>query len=174
MKKILFIKNKKIIISMPQLDKVTYLSQYVWFCVFFLSFYLFLTRFILPSVHHVLAVRRQTAKIDDQRTLQVTNNQSDLILDQHVELSNVTSAHIMNDITSVTPQAWKPGLMDLITAQRHRRQSILSHQVCCRIIQTRGLQRNLSKKTQNSLFRNAKEIKNIRGKNLKETNSKKG
>jgi F-type H+-transporting ATPase subunit b len=47
---------------MPQLDKVTYFSQFFWLLVFFLSFYVICLKIILPSISTVLKIR--TKKID--------------------------------------------------------------------------------------------------------------
>jgi len=43
---------------MPQLDFVTYLSQYFWLCVFFLALYFGATKWWLPRLSRVLALRR--------------------------------------------------------------------------------------------------------------------
>lgn len=47
---------------MPQLDKVTYLSQFFWLIVFFFSFYLILLKTMLPKVATILKIRKK--KID--------------------------------------------------------------------------------------------------------------
>nr|YP_007890777.1 ATP synthase F0 subunit 8 [Seculamonas ecuadoriensis]AGH24472.1 ATP synthase F0 subunit 8 [Seculamonas ecuadoriensis] len=47
---------------MPQLDKVTYFSQFFWLLVFFLSFYVICLKIILPSISTILKIR--TKKID--------------------------------------------------------------------------------------------------------------
>lgn len=44
---------------MPQLDKVTFLSQFFWLCFFFLGFYYILLKFYLPKVSRILALRRK-------------------------------------------------------------------------------------------------------------------
>nr|AML60642.1 ATP synthase F0 subunit 8 [Moramonas marocensis] len=47
---------------MPQLDKVTFFSQFFWLLVFFLSFYLLSLKIILPSISTLLKIRKK--KID--------------------------------------------------------------------------------------------------------------
>ena len=42
---------------MPQLDKVTFLSQFFWLSFFFLGFYLLLAKTFLPKMSRVLKVR---------------------------------------------------------------------------------------------------------------------
>jgi hypothetical protein len=44
---------------MPQLDKVTFLSQFFWLCFFFLGFNYFLLKFYLPKISRLLALRRK-------------------------------------------------------------------------------------------------------------------
>jgi hypothetical protein len=42
---------------MPQLDKVTYASQFFWLSFFFLGFYAFLLKIFLPQINQILIVR---------------------------------------------------------------------------------------------------------------------
>jgi len=42
---------------MPQLDPVTFLSQFFWLCVVFSALYLILVKFCLPSIARILKVR---------------------------------------------------------------------------------------------------------------------
>jgi len=42
---------------MPQLDKVTYASQFFWLSFFFLGFYAFLLKIFLPQINQILKVR---------------------------------------------------------------------------------------------------------------------
>jgi hypothetical protein len=42
---------------MPQLDKVTYASQFFWLSFFFLGFYAFLLKMFLPQINQILIVR---------------------------------------------------------------------------------------------------------------------
>jgi len=44
---------------MPQLDKVTFLSQFFWLCVFYLGFYYIVLKFYLPKISRILALRRR-------------------------------------------------------------------------------------------------------------------
>ncbi len=44
---------------MPQLDKVTFLSQFFWLCAFFLGFYLILLKNFLPKMSRVLKYRKK-------------------------------------------------------------------------------------------------------------------
>lgn len=48
---------------MPQLDTVTYMSQFFWLCFFFLGFYFSLVRFILPQMARILKYRQEKMKM---------------------------------------------------------------------------------------------------------------
>ena len=43
---------------MPQLDKVTFLSQFFWLCVFYLGFYYIIYKYYLPKISRILALRK--------------------------------------------------------------------------------------------------------------------
>lgn len=42
---------------MPQLDQLTFFSQFFWLCVFYLGFYLVLVKYFLPKMSKILKVR---------------------------------------------------------------------------------------------------------------------
>jgi F0F1-type ATP synthase membrane subunit b/b' len=44
---------------MPQLDKVTFLSQFFWLCAFFLGLYLIVLKNFLPKMSRVLKYRKK-------------------------------------------------------------------------------------------------------------------
>lgn len=44
---------------MPQLDKVTFLSQFFWLCVFFLGFYVVSLKYFLPQMSRILKYRKK-------------------------------------------------------------------------------------------------------------------
>lgn len=54
---------------MPQLDKVTYLSQFFWLCFFFLGFYFSLVQFFLPKMARIFKFRQE-------KLLQIQNQSS--------------------------------------------------------------------------------------------------
>lgn len=45
--------------SMPQLDKVTFLSQYFWLFIFFFGFYIYVSKFFLPRLIRVYLLRQR-------------------------------------------------------------------------------------------------------------------
>lgn len=44
---------------MPQLDKVTFFSQYFWLLIFFFSFYFFVVKYILPKMIRIYLLRQR-------------------------------------------------------------------------------------------------------------------
>ena len=44
---------------MPQLDKVSFLSQFFWLCVFFLGFYIMALKYFLPQMSRILKYRKK-------------------------------------------------------------------------------------------------------------------
>jgi len=43
---------------MPQLDQLTFFSQFFWLCVFYLGFYIVLVKYFLPKMNRILKVRQ--------------------------------------------------------------------------------------------------------------------
>ncbi len=43
---------------MPQLDKVTFLSQFFWLCFFYINFYFLILKFFLPKMSLILKLRK--------------------------------------------------------------------------------------------------------------------
>ena len=44
---------------MPQLDKVTFFSQYFWLLIFFLAFYFFVLKIVLPTIVTIFKARKK-------------------------------------------------------------------------------------------------------------------
>jgi len=51
---------------MPQLDKVTFASQFFWLCITFFSTYLILVKFYLPSLARIIKVRNAISNRSDE------------------------------------------------------------------------------------------------------------
>ncbi len=65
---------------MPQLDQFTYLTQFLWLCVFFMSFYVLLYNDGLPKISRILKLRAklvsqqsESTNHSDQNTLRLEN-----------------------------------------------------------------------------------------------------
>ena len=59
---------------MPQLDKVTFLSQFFWLLVFFFSFYILQLKYFLPEMSRILKYRKKTLNRSSAFTLQEENS----------------------------------------------------------------------------------------------------
>ena len=44
---------------MPQLDKVTFLSQFFWLCFFYLGFYILILKYFLPKMSRIIKLRKK-------------------------------------------------------------------------------------------------------------------
>lgn len=53
---------------MPQLDKVTFLSQFFWLCVLFLGFYIISMKHFLPQMSRILKYRKKRLNQSHQGT----------------------------------------------------------------------------------------------------------
>jgi hypothetical protein len=51
---------------MPQLDKVTFLSQFAWLCFFFFGFYLSLVKHFLPRMSRLLKLRQRKMNVSQE------------------------------------------------------------------------------------------------------------
>lgn len=54
---------------MPQLDIVTYFSQFFWLCFFFLGFYFCLVQFFLPKMARILKYRQEKMALIEGQSL---------------------------------------------------------------------------------------------------------
>ena len=59
---------------MPQLDKVTFLSQFFWLCFFYIGFYFLVLKFFLPKMSRILKLRKNKLSSSQQG---VTNLQQE-------------------------------------------------------------------------------------------------
>ena len=53
---------------MPQLDKVTFFSQFFWLSIFYVGFYLVILKFFLPKLSRILKVRQKKVSLSQQGT----------------------------------------------------------------------------------------------------------
>ena len=60
---------------MPQLDKVTFLSQFFWLCFFYIGFYFLILKFFLPKMSLILKLRKNklAGSHDNVNSLQQEN-----------------------------------------------------------------------------------------------------
>lgn len=51
---------------MPQLDKTTFLSQFIWLLFFYIGFYLVILKHFLPRLSRILKVRQKKVSLSQQ------------------------------------------------------------------------------------------------------------
>lgn len=92
---------------MPQLDKVTFLSQFFWLCFFFIGFYIVLLKFFLPKMSLILKLRKTKLLGSHQNvnTLTQENDKIKLNLDKLSTNSLISSKNKFNTRFNLK-QAW--------------------------------------------------------------------
>nr|NP_044774.1 ATP synthase F0 subunit 8 [Reclinomonas americana]AAD11889.1 ATP synthase F0 subunit 8 [Reclinomonas americana] len=64
---------------MPQLDKVTFFSQYFWLLIFFLTFYFFVLKIVLPTVVTIFKLRKKKLEAMASEVEQLKKEQSSIL-----------------------------------------------------------------------------------------------
>lgn len=91
---------------MPQLDKVTFLSQYFWLSFFFLGFYYMISKFYLPKISRILALRQKKIGFSEHaiRYLQEENDKikenSEVLLSEAQESSKSLFSKVFSRTTN--------------------------------------------------------------------------
>lgn len=73
---------------MPQLDKVTYLSQVFWLFVMFFSFYIIILKWMLPTIVTILKLRKNKIDSDSQRVGGLEIEEKNIIEDYNLLLKH--------------------------------------------------------------------------------------
>jgi F-type H+-transporting ATPase subunit b len=89
---------------MPQLDKVTFLSQFFWLCLFYLSFYYLVLKYFLPKISRILTLRKRKMNLSQygSNSLQQENHQVRENLDSLLSKGFSLSRNVFNDFLSRT------------------------------------------------------------------------
>jgi hypothetical protein len=89
---------------MPQLDKVTFLSQFFWLCFFYLGFYYIILKFYLPKISRILALRRKKMGFSQEGMISLQQENQKVRENYEVLLSKalVTSKNLFNNFFSRT------------------------------------------------------------------------
>lgn len=89
---------------MPQLDKVTFLSQFFWLCVFYFGFYFILLKYFLPKISRILALRKKKMSFsqDGVSSLQQENVEVRQNFETVLSKALSTSKNVFNDFFSRT------------------------------------------------------------------------
>nr|YP_009720825.1 ATP synthase F0 subunit 8 [Chlorella vulgaris]QGN75014.1 ATP synthase F0 subunit 8 [Chlorella vulgaris]QGN75130.1 ATP synthase F0 subunit 8 [Chlorella vulgaris] len=89
---------------MPQLDKVTFLSQFFWLCFFYLGFYYIILKFYLPKISRILALRRKKMEFSQEGMIFLQQENQKVRENYEIFLSKalVTSKVLFNRMFSRT------------------------------------------------------------------------
>nr|AST08910.1 ATP synthase F0 subunit 8 [Micractinium conductrix] len=89
---------------MPQLDKVTFLSQFFWLCFFYLGFYYIISKIYLPQISRILALRKKKLGFSQQGSLQLQQENHKVQENYDLVLSKAfgTSKNLFNTFISRT------------------------------------------------------------------------
>ena len=84
---------------MPQLDKVTFLSQFFWLCLFYLGFYYLVLKYFLPKISRILTLRQKKMNLSQygSNSLQQENQQVRENLDNILYRGLSLSRNVFND-----------------------------------------------------------------------------
>lgn len=63
---------------MPQLDKVSFLSQFFWLCLFFFSFYIASLKYFIPEMSRILKYRKKRLNISQQGVTSMNQEKSQI------------------------------------------------------------------------------------------------
>lgn len=85
---------------MPQLDKVTFFSQYFWLLVFFLSFYLFVAKYILPKMVRIYLLRQRVLSSNNVAASQTFTSEDSTFPIPASEISTKSLQELANSIYS--------------------------------------------------------------------------
>jgi F0F1-type ATP synthase membrane subunit b/b' len=86
---------------MPQLDHVTYLSQYFWLIVFYFALYYGATKFFLPRLSRIMALRQERMGSDASHNTELTQE----------------TQHVRDSVSGVVSQAHQETRYATVTAQ---------------------------------------------------------
>lgn len=85
---------------MPQLDKVSFFSQYLWLVIFFLTFYFFVLKIALPTIVTIFKVRKRKIQLMAAEVIYLKKEESSILSNYDAVLidSFNTSRDIFNSV----------------------------------------------------------------------------
>jgi len=106
---------------MPQLDKVTFLSQFFWLCFFYLGFYYVLVKYFLPKISRILALRKRKLSLSQEGIQSVEDENIHVRKSSDALLSKafVTSKDIFNTFFSQT-NSWLETTVNSVNKSHYR------------------------------------------------------
>ena len=77
---------------MPQLDKVTFLSQFFWLCFFYIGFYFLILKFFLPKMTRILKLRKNKLSSSQEGVTSLQQENDKIRISYETLLANGLSA----------------------------------------------------------------------------------
>ena len=77
---------------MPQLDKVTFLSQFFWLCFFYIGFYFLILKFFLPKMTRILKLRKNKLSSSQEGVTSLQQENDKIRVSYETLLANGLSA----------------------------------------------------------------------------------
>jgi F0F1-type ATP synthase membrane subunit b/b' len=77
---------------MPQLDKVTFLSQFFWLCFFYIGFYFLILKFFLPKMTRILKLRKNKLSSSQEGVMSLQQENDKIRTSYETLLANGLSA----------------------------------------------------------------------------------
>jgi hypothetical protein len=99
---------------MPQLDQFTYLSQYVWLCVFYMTFYVLLYNYGLPKISRILKLRAYLVSQQSKDT-QLSNKNVDTSVVLQTALKNSFS-YLYSSVSGASN--WCSGMINSLNSNQ--------------------------------------------------------
>jgi hypothetical protein len=83
---------------MPQLDQVTFLSQFFWLCIFYFAFYFYIVKYFLPSMGRIYKIRaKKMIDVEHHYNLPATIVDIGSTYDKHMNSGLVYSLNLSNN-----------------------------------------------------------------------------
>nr|QXT44727.1 ATP synthase F0 subunit 8 [Nitellopsis obtusa] len=100
---------------MPQLDQFTYFTQFLWLCVFYLSFYVLLCNDGLPKISRILKLRKQfkTQKSSDLAKYDADPVFADVVIK---ECLNTSIVYLCSSVSGASK--WCDGMINSLNANQ--------------------------------------------------------
>jgi hypothetical protein len=133
---------------MPQLDKVSFLSQFFWLCIVFFAMYLILVKLFLPSLARIVKLRNSLGGSAEQGTSVGSSNKTSDIYNNSLQasiqafqshssfLERWGSSKLNTILPKISPN-FKESLLGI------RKESLLAENLLCGVVPPVGRQQNL-------------------------------
>jgi len=89
---------------MPQLDKVTFLTQLFWLIIIFVSLYVTTVKWILPTVATILKARKKQLSLFEQQVSSLDVETQNVLSEHDISITNSISEtnKILNNVNNIS------------------------------------------------------------------------